>query len=102
VEDDPEIANDRHILIGVHAKTWGWMPARRPEITVAYLTTQGRFSRAEVELTAAGDGVEKDCAVNLDSINTVPKDWLTDYVCTLSAVKMREVKVAVLYALDLR
>ena len=58
--------------------------------------------QAEVALTAAGDGVEKDCAVNLDSINTIPKDWLADYVCTLSAPRMREVKLAILYALDLR
>jgi mRNA interferase MazF len=77
------------------------MPARRLEITVAYLTSTRRFSPAEVPLTAADDGVEKVCVINLDSINTVPKNKLYASVCTLSAAKMAEVKSAVLFALDL-
>lgn len=49
------------------------MPASRPEITVAYLTTKPRNRRVEVVLTAAADGVKRESVVNLDSINTVPK-----------------------------
>src|SRR5215218_7877652 len=65
------------------------MPASRPEITVAYLTTKARNPQVEVALTAAADGVAKDCVVNLDSINTVPKDLLLKRRCTLSPARMQ-------------
>jgi mRNA interferase MazF len=77
------------------------MPASRPEITVAYLTTKSRNPRIEVSLTAKDDGVKRDSFVNLDSINTVPKDWLVKRRCTLSAAKMLEVADAIRVALDL-
>jgi mRNA interferase MazF len=77
------------------------MPARRPEITVAYLTTNVRFTRAEVHLTPAADGVREACAVNLDSMNTIPKDWLIKPRCTLSAARMLEVARAIRFALQL-
>jgi mRNA interferase MazF len=77
------------------------MPARRPEITVAYLTTKSRFSPVEVRLTTADDGVDEDCVVNLDSINTISKRKIGELVCTLTAAKMAEVKAAILFALDL-
>jgi mRNA-degrading endonuclease toxin of MazEF toxin-antitoxin module len=77
------------------------MPAGRPEITVAYLTTRRRHPPVEVELTAAGDGVDKDCVVNLDAINTIPKRLLTRRKCQLSSAKMLEVADAIGEALDL-
>jgi mRNA interferase MazF len=77
------------------------MPARRPEITVAYLTTHIRFARTEVRLTPAADGVAEDCVVNLDSINTVPKDLLVQRVSKLSAAKMLAVAQAIRFALNL-
>lgn len=77
------------------------MPASRPEITVAYLTTKPRNPRVEVSLTRAADGVDRDCVVNLDSINTIPKDWLIDYQCTLSSAKMLEVAERIRAALDM-
>jgi mRNA interferase MazF len=73
----------------------------RPEITVAYLTTKPRFARTEVPLTHADDGVAKDCVVNLDSINTIPKKWLLKFVCALSKEKMEDVKAAIQFGLDL-
>ena|SRR5436190_23143856 len=77
------------------------MPARRNEITVAYLTTTIRNVPVEVLLTSS-DGVAQDCVVNLDSINTIPKRTLRGRICTLSATKMDEVKAAIVVALDLR
>ena len=80
-------ANRRPVLI----LSRNTMPAARPEITVAYLTTKSRKSPAEVRVTAIDDGVEKDSFVNLDSVNTVSKDRLFHFQCTLSAAKMIEV-----------
>lgn len=77
------------------------MPAARGEITVAYLTSVIRNRNVEVPLTPA-DGVPRDCVVNLDSINTIPKAALRGFVCTLSAAKMAEVKTALEEALDLK
>lgn len=96
--DLPPPANSRPVLI----LSRNWMPARRPEITVAYLTTRPHHSAAEVRLTADADGVNRDCFVNLDAINTIPKNQLRRRVCTLSPSRMREVKVAIEFALDLR
>jgi mRNA-degrading endonuclease toxin of MazEF toxin-antitoxin module len=77
------------------------MPASRPEFTVAYLTRKSRNPAVEVPLTAAADGVDVDCVVNLDSVNTVPKKWLTTRTCKLSPAKMRAVANAIRVALDL-
>jgi mRNA interferase MazF len=77
------------------------MPAGRTEITVAYLTTRIRYRSVEV-LLSPQDGVPAACVVNLDSINTIPKHYLTGRVCALSGVKMDEVKAAVVEALDLK
>jgi mRNA interferase MazF len=76
------------------------LPAGRGEITVAYLTTTIRHLPVEVLLTPA-DGVPRTCVVNCDSINTIPKGALNRFICTLSAVKLAEVKAAVVEALDL-
>lgn len=77
------------------------MPAGHGEITVAYLTSTIRHRDVEVLLTPK-DGVPKKCVVNLDSINTIPKSELRYLICTLSAVKMAEVKAAIVEALDLK
>ena len=39
--------------------------------------------------------------VNLDSINTVSKDFLVGRVCKLSAARMQEVADAIRFALNL-
>jgi len=76
------------------------MPAGRGEITVAYLTSTIRHRNVEVPLTPA-DGVPRNCVVNLDSINTIPKACpqpnLHAFRCP-----MAEVKTAVIEALDLK
>lgn len=77
------------------------MPAARPEITVAYLTTVIRLTAVEVFLDTR-DGVPQRCVVNLDSINTIPKTSLRRLIGSLSIAKMAEVKTAILEALDLK
>jgi mRNA-degrading endonuclease toxin of MazEF toxin-antitoxin module len=77
------------------------MPAKRPEITVAYITTNIRNSPIEVLLGAA-DGFRQPCVVNLDSINTIPKRVLDRRICTLSPARMSQVRDATVEALDLK
>ena len=77
------------------------MPPGHGEITVAYLTSTVRNRPVEVLLTRA-DGVHKTCVVNLDTINTIPKSYLKYLMCTLSSVKIDEVKKAIIEALDLK
>src|SRR5579859_2200682 len=67
------------------------MPAKRPEITVAYLTRKRRYPPVEVPLTPADDGVKVDCVVNLDSINTIPKKSLLKLQCKVSSARMLQV-----------
>ena len=78
------------------------MPAGRGEITVAYLTSTIRHLDVEVPLTPATDGVSRNCVVNLDSINTIPKSILRGMIGALSAARMDEVRLAVVEALDLK
>ncbi|HET6249735.1 MAG TPA: type II toxin-antitoxin system PemK/MazF family toxin [Tepidisphaeraceae bacterium] len=74
--------------------------AVRNAITVAFITTTIRNIPVEVKLTPA-DGMPKDCVVNLDLINTIPKGTLVKCICTLSTPKLAEVKKAVRFALEL-
>lgn len=93
----PPPANRRPVLI----LSRDAMPIGRPEITVAYLTTRRRHTNAEVSLTAATDGVVRDCVVNLDSINTIPKSQLRRYVCSLTQQRMEQVIDSIVFALDM-
>lgn len=77
------------------------MPPGHGEITVAYLTSTIRNRPVEVLLTRA-DGVFKPCVVNLDAINTIPKQYLMYFMCVLSPARMDEVKDALLEAFDMK
>jgi mRNA interferase MazF len=68
------------------------------EVTVAPITTTVREIPTEVVLTAA-DGMPRDCAVNLDHVQTVPRGKLGGLVTTLRRDRMREVGTALLFAL---
>lgn len=74
--------------------------AVRSAVTVAFLTTTIRHIPVEVALTST-DGVPKDCVVNLDVINTIPKSTLTRRICSLSKPKMADVARAIRFAIDL-
>lgn len=74
----------------------------RNAVTVALLTTTRRNIPVEVTLTSSADGVPKDCVVNLDLINTIPKSALSGQICFLAQGKLAEVDAAIRFALDLR
>jgi mRNA-degrading endonuclease toxin of MazEF toxin-antitoxin module len=52
-------------------------------------------------LVAQAEGMPQDSMVNLDSINTIPKNALRSLICTLSPGKMQAVRTAIIEALDL-
>jgi mRNA interferase MazF len=68
------------------------------EVTIAPITSTIRDIPTEVLLTRE-DGMPRDCAVNLDHIQTVAKGKIGPLITTLSSVKMSELKSALLFAL---
>ena len=72
------------------------------EVTVAPLTTTIRHIPSEVFLSVIEDGVLRDCAVNVDHIQTVSKARIGPLITTLSLSKMVDVGHAIRFALGLR
>lgn len=70
------------------------------EITVAPVTSKIREIPTQV-LLFEQDGLPRDCAVNCDHVQTVPKGKIGPTITTLSADKMEEVRQAMAFALDL-
>jgi mRNA interferase MazF len=68
------------------------------EVTVAPITSTIRGIPTEVLLTKE-DGMAKDCAVNLDHIQTVSKGKIGSLITTLSSARMSELRSALLFAL---
>lgn len=68
------------------------------EVTIAPVTSTIRGIPSEVELTPR-DGLPRDCAVNLDHVQTVAKSRIGAFVTTLSAERIREIRTALLFAL---
>ena len=68
------------------------------EVTVAPVTSTIRDIPSEILLTEA-DGLFRDCAVNLDHIQTVAKGKIGPVITTLSPQKMSELRSACLFAL---
>ncbi|MDR3614726.1 MAG: type II toxin-antitoxin system PemK/MazF family toxin [Candidatus Obscuribacterales bacterium] len=69
-------------------------------IVVASLTTTIRDIETEVLLLPL-DGVERDCVVNLDNINSVDKSKIGSLIARLSREKMLEVDRAIVFALGM-
>jgi len=74
--------------------------AVRTAITVAPLTRTARGIPVEVPLDVK-DGLPKPCVINLDSITTIPKRFLESRITGLSDDKLRLVREAIRFALDL-
>jgi mRNA interferase MazF len=72
----------------------------RTQVTIAELTTTVYHIPVEVPL-GPHDGVPRQCVVNLDTLNTVPKESLLERVCELVPEKMKQVHKAIKFALDL-
>lgn len=68
------------------------------EVTVAPVTSTIRDIPTEVVLTP-GDGMPRECAVNLDHMQTVDKSKIGGLVTTLGSPRMAEVRAALLFAL---
>jgi mRNA interferase MazF len=71
------------------------------EVTVAPITSTVRGIPSEVALGPA-DGVPRECAVNLDHLQTVAKKRVGPLVTTLPSARMEEVRSALLFALGFR
>jgi mRNA interferase MazF len=67
-------------------------------VTIAPITTTIREVPSYVLLTP-GDGMPEECAVNLDRIQTVPKDQLGAFVTRLAPQRMQDVRAAIEFAL---
>jgi mRNA interferase MazF len=68
------------------------------EVTVAPITSTIRNIPTEVVLSAS-DGMPRDCAINLDHVQTVARGRLEAVITTLRQERMREVRGALLFAL---
>ena len=67
------------------------------QVTIAPVTTTIRDIPTEVLLSAA-DGMPRDCAINLDYVQTVSKGKIGVLITSLSAKKLLELRRAVLFA----
>jgi mRNA interferase MazF len=70
------------------------------EVTVAPVTTTVRDIPSEVSL-AKHDGMQHDCAINCDHIQTVSKGKLGAVITSLPPTRMKDVSRAVGFALNL-
>ena len=70
------------------------------EVTVAPVTSTIREIPSEVVLTKE-DGMPRECAVNLDHVQTVSKAKIGALITKLGPSRMREVSHSIRFALDL-
>lgn len=68
------------------------------EVTVAPITTTIRDIPSEVALSQT-DGMPRECAVNLDHIQTVAKAKIGPAITTLKRNRLTEIRAALLFAL---
>jgi mRNA interferase MazF len=86
----------RPVLVLTRSSVIGYLS----EVTVAPITSTIRDIPSEVHLDE-GDGMPGECAVNVDHLQTVPKDRVGKLITALSPDKLTEVKNAIRFALDL-
>lgn len=67
------------------------------EVTVAPITSTVRNIPSEVVLSKS-EGMFRDCAINLDHLQTVSKNKVEDLILVLSSEKMKEVLNSLLFA----
>ncbi len=67
------------------------------EATIAPITATVRDIPSEVFLSSM-DGMQKDCAVNLDHIQTVSREKIGSLITTLSSERLKQVRSAILFA----
>jgi len=77
------------------------MIGRLNEVTVASITSTIRNLDSEVRLSLA-DGMPRDCVINCDQIQTLPRHNIGDRITALSAVKLDDVERSLPFALGFR
>ena len=70
------------------------------EVTVAPITSTIREIPSEVALSS-NDGMNRDCAINLDHAQTISKSKIGGLITTLTQERMLQVRDAISFALDL-
>lgn len=70
------------------------------EVTIAPITSTVRNIPSEVSLSRE-DGVPRDCAINCDHIQTVSKAKIGSQIATLAPEKLKQVRKAIIFALNL-
>ena len=75
--------------------------SHRSEITIASVTTRIRNIPVEVTL-GPKEGLPRPCVANLDSINTIDKRRLREFVAALNPGTLDELEAAIHYALGLQ
>ena len=70
------------------------------DITIAPITSTIRGIPSEVLLTQM-DGMPRECAINLDHMQTVPKSKIGSAITAVSSDRLKEVRQALLFALNL-
>ena len=70
------------------------------EVTVAPITSTVRDIPSEVFLSK-NEGMQRDCAINFDHIQTVSKRKIGSLITRLSSAKLKQVREAVSFALEL-
>ena len=70
------------------------------EVTIAPITSTVRNIPSEVFLTKA-DGMLRNCAINCDHLQTVPKGKIGSLITSLLPAKMVGVGQAIRFALDI-
>jgi mRNA interferase MazF len=70
------------------------------EVTVVPITSTIRDIPSEV-LLSTEDGMDRECAINLDHVQTVSRRTLGALVTTLSQKRMQQVRDAIHFSLDL-
>jgi mRNA interferase MazF len=71
------------------------------EITIAPITSTIRNIPSEVVLTKS-DGMIRECAINLDHLQTISKNKIGALIITLTQLKMSEVRSALLFSLGFK
>ena len=70
------------------------------EVTIAPITSTIRDIPSEVFLSK-NEGMQRDCAINVDPIQTVSQRKIGSLITRLSPEKIRQVREAISFALDL-
>ncbi len=72
----------------------------RSAVTVVPITRTIRNIPAEI-LLGPGDGIRHKSVANADTVTTIPKALLEEYLITLSALKLQALDQALKFSLDL-